>query len=56
MLKVALDLYPDSEVGHIGLERDESTAEARTYYKKLPRLEGKPIIILYYNSNFMVEN
>ena len=46
MLKVAQDLYPNSEVGHIGLERDEQTAEARTYYCKLPDLTGKQVVVL----------
>jgi uracil phosphoribosyltransferase len=46
MLKVAQDLFPESEVGHIGLERDESTAIARTYYHKLPSMNGKAVVIL----------
>ena len=46
MLKVAQDLFPGSEVGHIGLERDEDTAEARTYYCKLPDLQNKPVVLL----------
>lgn len=46
MLKVAQDLFPDCEVGHIGLERDETTAEARTYYCKLPDLKGKQVVLL----------
>lgn len=46
MLKVAQELFPESEVGHIGLERDEETAEARTYYQKLPPLDDKPVIVL----------
>jgi uracil phosphoribosyltransferase len=46
MLKVAQEIFPESEVGHIGLERNEKTAEARTYYQKLPSLEGKPVIVL----------
>jgi len=46
MLKVAVDLFPDSPVGHIGLERDEETAVARSYYEKLPAATGQPIFIL----------
>ncbi|MGC4044232.1 MAG: uracil phosphoribosyltransferase [Armatimonas sp.] len=41
-----LDLFPDVSVGYIGLERDEETAEARCYYGKLPKLVGKPILVV----------
>ncbi len=41
-----LDLFPDVSVGYIGLERDETTAEARCYYGKLPKLTGKPILVV----------
>jgi uracil phosphoribosyltransferase len=33
-------------VGYIGLERDEQTAVARIYYKKLPKMEGKVPLLL----------
>lgn len=46
MLKVAMELFPDSEVGHLGLQRDEKTAEASTYYEKLPPLSDKPVFML----------
>ncbi|MGV3617212.1 MAG: uracil phosphoribosyltransferase [Fimbriimonas sp.] len=36
MLEPVLDLFPDVAVGYIGLERDEETAIARSYYSKLP--------------------
>ena len=35
------DLLPDVSVGYIGLERDEETAVARSYYCKLPALGSK---------------
>ena len=38
MLLAAQDFLPGAAVGFIGLERDEKTAEAHGYYKKLPRL------------------
>ncbi len=41
MLEPVLDLFPDVAVGYIGLERHEDTAVARSYYSKLPRLEGR---------------
>jgi uracil phosphoribosyltransferase len=31
-----LALLPDARVGHVGLQRDETTAEASRYYAKLP--------------------
>jgi uracil phosphoribosyltransferase len=40
------DLLPDVGVGYIGLERDEDTAVARSYYCKLPPLGRKRVLIL----------
>jgi len=40
------DLLPDVSVGYIGLERDEETALARSYYCKLPPLGTKRVLIL----------
>lgn len=36
MLDAVLDLVPAARVGHIGLQRDEATAVASSYYVKLP--------------------
>ena len=36
MLDAVLELLPAARVGHIGLQRDESTAIASKYYTKLP--------------------
>ncbi len=36
MLEAVLELLPHARVGHIGLQRDETTAVASQYYKKLP--------------------
>ena len=36
MLDAVLELLPAARVGHIGLQRDEATAIASTYYSKLP--------------------
>ena len=36
MLDAVLELVPRARVGHIGLQRDESTAVASQYYAKLP--------------------
>jgi uracil phosphoribosyltransferase len=36
MLDAVLELWPAARVGHIGLQRDETTAVASQYYAKLP--------------------
>jgi uracil phosphoribosyltransferase len=46
MVQPFTDLFPDIQVGYIGLERDHQTAIARNYYAKLPLLEQKHVIIL----------
>jgi uracil phosphoribosyltransferase len=46
ILAPALELVPRVSVGYIGLERDEQTAVARIYYKKLPKMEGKIPLLL----------
>jgi uracil phosphoribosyltransferase len=46
LLGPVLELLPRVSVGYIGLERDEETAVARIYYKKLPDLVGKVPLLL----------
>ena len=47
MLDVAMEIVPNSTVGYIGLERDESTAVASCYYSKVPDLnEAKHVFLL----------
>jgi uracil phosphoribosyltransferase len=46
MLEVMLTMFPRAAVGYVGLERDEMTAEARRYYKKLPPLAGRHVLVL----------
>lgn len=41
MLEPVMQLFPDVSVGYIGLERNESTAIARSYYSKLPDLSHR---------------
>jgi uracil phosphoribosyltransferase len=36
MLDAVLEMLPEARVGHIGLQRDESTAVASQYYSKVP--------------------
>jgi uracil phosphoribosyltransferase len=46
LLDAATDLYPDTVVGYLGLERDERTLEPRDYYAKLPPMDGRRALIL----------
>ena len=47
LLDAISDFVPGSKVGFVGLERDEQTAIARSYYQKLPQqLEESTVIIL----------
>jgi uracil phosphoribosyltransferase len=46
MLDAVLEMLPDASVGYVGLERDETTAIATSYYCKLPALEGKTALLL----------
>ena len=46
MLQAFVDLVPGTEVGYFGLERDESTAQARCYYEKVPADLGSAVVYL----------
>jgi uracil phosphoribosyltransferase len=47
MLPGMLELVPAARVGHIGLQRDEVTAQASRYYSKLPpRLEDSYVLMI----------
>lgn len=46
MLQPFQDIFPDLSVGYIGLERDHETAEARSYYCKLPPVGGARTLIV----------
>ncbi len=46
MLDVLLELIPNAKVGYVGLERDENTALARTYYRKLPNMKDATALLL----------
>jgi len=46
MLDPVLELMPHTAVGYIGLERNETTAEAGLYYSKVPELSGKTVWML----------
>ncbi len=47
MLDAVLELVPSARVGHIGLQRDEATAQASQYYARLPtRLEESFVLLV----------
>lgn len=46
MVQPFTDLFPDVSVGYVGLERDHTTAIARSYYQKLPPLDGKRVLVV----------
>lgn len=46
MVQPFVDLFPEISVGSIGLERDHETARARSYYCKLPPMEGRRSIVV----------
>jgi uracil phosphoribosyltransferase len=46
MLDAVLELVPSARVGHIGLQRDEETAEASWYYSKLPKRLGESYVLM----------
>jgi uracil phosphoribosyltransferase len=46
MLPPLMQLFPDVSVGYVGLERDEETAVARSYYRKFPPLNDRIILLL----------
>ncbi|MDA1185848.1 MAG: uracil phosphoribosyltransferase [Acidobacteria bacterium] len=46
MLDAVLALVPAARIGHIGLQRNESTAVASTYYAKLPPDIGESFVMV----------
>ncbi|HLJ54536.1 MAG TPA: uracil phosphoribosyltransferase [Chthonomonadaceae bacterium] len=46
MLDAVLEQLPKAAVGYFGLERNEETAVARSYYAKLPMVEQKTVLLL----------
>ena len=46
MMQPFLDIFPDVSVGYIGLERDHTTAIARSYYSKLPPVTGRRVLVV----------
>lgn len=46
LLDAVTDLYPNTMVGYLGMERDEQTHVPRDYYAKLPPLGGRHALLL----------
>jgi uracil phosphoribosyltransferase len=46
MLDAIVDLFPEVSIGYIGLERDEATAIANSYYRKLPPMQGRTALLI----------
>jgi uracil phosphoribosyltransferase len=46
MLEAVTELFPEVAVGYIGLERDEASLQPQSYYRKLPAVEGRTVLIL----------
>ncbi len=46
MLEAVTELFPEVAVGYIGLDRDEASLEPQSYYRKLPPVEGRHVLVL----------
>ncbi|MBI4258984.1 MAG: uracil phosphoribosyltransferase [Actinobacteria bacterium] len=46
MLEAVTELFPEVAVGYVGLERDEASLLPQSYYRKMPPLEGKQVLVL----------
>ena len=46
MLEAVTELFPEVAVGYIGLERDEASLKPQSYYRKLPSVRGRHVLVL----------
>jgi uracil phosphoribosyltransferase len=46
MLEAVTELFPEVAVGYVGLERDEASLQPQSYYRKMPPLSGKHVLVL----------
>jgi uracil phosphoribosyltransferase len=46
MLEAVTELFPEVAVGYIGLERDEASLLPQSYYRKLPEVDGRHVLVL----------
>jgi len=46
MLEAVTELFPEVAVGYIGLERDEASLKPQSYYRKLPPVDDRHVLVL----------
>ena len=46
MLEATAELLPEVAVGYLGLERDEASLRPQSYYRKLPDVAGRHVLVL----------
>ena len=46
MVDAIVELFPEVSIGYFGLERDERTAVASSYYRKLPPLTNRTVFLI----------
>jgi uracil phosphoribosyltransferase len=46
MLEAVTELFPEVAVGYIGLERDEASLKPQHYYRKLPPVAARHVLVL----------
>jgi uracil phosphoribosyltransferase len=46
MLEAVTELFPEVAVGYIGLERDEASLQPQSYYRKLPSVRERHVLVL----------
>ena len=46
MLEAVTELFPEVAVGYIGFECDEASLQPQSYYRKLPQVAGRHVLIL----------
>src|SRR5213080_898676 len=46
MLEAVTELFPEVAVGYVGLERDEASLLPQSYYRKMPPLAGRQVLVL----------
>lgn len=46
MLEGCLELLPMAMSGFLGIKRDENTLESKVYYRRVPEVEGKTVILV----------
>lgn len=46
MVEPVLEMLPDAQVGHVGIQRDETSAKPKPYYAKIPPLDDHHILVV----------